>query len=95
MRLPRWLRGKESARQAGDAGLKSLGQEDPLEEEMQSSPIAMGNPWTEEPGRLQSMGFQRVVSDLAINHYHIHLLLPKHTLQDVFTSILQYNHMDL
>ena len=31
--LPRWLSGKESACQTGDAGLKSLGQEDPLEEE--------------------------------------------------------------
>ena len=39
-----------------------LGQEDPLEEEMalHSSILAWEIPWTEEPGRLQSMGPQRV-----------------------------------
>ena len=36
-----------------------LGQEDPLEKEMapHSSILAWRIPWTEEPGRLQSMGF--------------------------------------
>ena len=36
----------------------SLGQEDPLEKEMatHSSTLAWKIPWTEEPGRLQSMG---------------------------------------
>ena len=40
----------------------SLGWEDPLEKEMatHSSIIASRIPWTEEPGRLQSMGLQRV-----------------------------------
>ena len=40
----------------------SLGKEDPLEEEMatHSSFLAWEIPWTEEPGRLQSMGSQRV-----------------------------------
>ena len=40
----------------------SLGQEDPLEKEMatHSSILAWKIPWTEEPGRLQSMGWQRV-----------------------------------
>ena len=38
--------------------VRSLGQEDPLEKEMapHSSTIAWKIPWTEEPGRLQSMG---------------------------------------
>ena len=47
---------------AGDTGSSSLGQEDPLEEEMatHSSILAWRIPWTEEPGRLQSMGSQRV-----------------------------------
>ena len=42
-----------------------LGQEDPLEEGMatHSSTLAWGIPWTEEPGRLQSMGLQRVGQD--------------------------------
>ena len=40
----------------------SLGQEDPLEEQMatHSSILARETPWTEKPGRLQSMGLQRV-----------------------------------
>ena len=40
--------------------VQSLGHEDPLEEEMatHSSILAWKIPWTEEPGRLQSMGLQ-------------------------------------
>ena len=46
--------------------VQSLGQEDPLEKEMAtySSILAWRIPWTEEPGRLQSMGLQRVKHDL-------------------------------
>ena len=42
--------------------VRSLGQEDPLEKEMatHSSTLAWRIPWREEPGRLQSMGLQRV-----------------------------------
>ena len=42
--------------------VRSLGQEDPLEKEMatHSSILAWRIPWTEEPGRLQSMGSQKV-----------------------------------
>ena len=42
--------------------VRSLGREDPLEKEMAiySSTIAWKIPWTEEPGRVQSMGSQRV-----------------------------------
>ena len=45
---------------AGDLDLIPGG-EDPLEEEManHSSILAWEIPWTEEPGRLQSMGLQR------------------------------------
>ena len=47
--------------------VQSLGQEDPLEKEMatHSSILAWKIPWTEEPGRLQSMGLQRVGHDWA------------------------------
>ena len=40
--------------------VRSLGQEDPLEEEMATHPRipAWRIPWTEEPGGLQSMGSQ-------------------------------------
>ena len=42
--------------------IQSLGLEDPLEREMatHSSTLTWIIPWTEEPGRLQSMGSQRV-----------------------------------
>ena len=45
-----------------DTQIQSLGQEDPLEKEMatHSSTLAWKIPWTEEPGRLQPMGSQRV-----------------------------------
>ena len=45
--------------------VRALGWEDPLEKEMaiHSSTIAWRIPWTEEPGRLQSMGSQRVGHD--------------------------------
>ena len=48
--------------------VQSLGLEDPLEKEMatHSSILAWEVPWTEEPGRLQSMGLQRVGHNLAI-----------------------------
>ena len=56
-----------------ESWVPSLGQEDPLEEGMatHSSVLAWRIPWTEEPGRLQSMGLQRVRhdgSDLARMH---------------------------
>ena len=45
--------------------VQSLGREGPLEKEMatHSSTLAWKSPWTEEHGRLQSMGLQRVGHD--------------------------------
>ena len=45
--------------------VQSLGQEDPLEKGVatHSSILAWEIPWTEEPGRLQSMSSQRVGHD--------------------------------
>ena len=45
--------------------VQSLDQEDPLEKEIatQSSTLVWKIPWMEEPGRLQSMGPQRVGQD--------------------------------
>ena len=42
--------------------VQSLGWEDPLEKEVaiHSTTLAWKIPWTEEPGRLKSMGLQRV-----------------------------------
>ena len=52
--------------------VQSLGQEDPLEEEIatHSSILAWRIPWTEEPGGLRSRGSQRVVHDKGtITHF--------------------------
>jgi len=47
--------------------IRALGWEDPLEKEMaiHSSSISWKIPWTEKPGRLQSMGSQRAGHDWA------------------------------
>ena len=50
-----------------------LGQEDPLEKEMatHSSMLAWKIPWTQEPGRLQSMGSQESDTTERLNtHTH-------------------------
>ena len=58
---------------------RSLGQKDPLEEEMTtcSSILAWRIPWTEETGGYQSMGLQRVRYDLATEHEHVKGRNPK------------------
>ena len=64
--------GKASACNAGDPG-SSLGREDPLEQELatHSCILAWRISRTEEPGRLQSMGSQRVGHNRATNtHTH-------------------------
>ena len=45
--------------------VQSLGQEDPLEEGMATHSVILAwiTPWTEEPGRLRSIGSQRVEHD--------------------------------
>ena len=54
--------------------VQSLGWEDPLEKEMatHSSILAWKIPWTEDPGRLQSVGSQRVGHDWVTSlHFHL------------------------
>ena len=50
-----------------ETGVRSLGGEDPLEQEMatHSSILAWRIPWTEEPGGLQSMGLQKCQTGLS------------------------------
>ena len=57
--------GGSDGKETQETWVQSLGQADPLEEEMaiHSSTLAWEIPWTEEPGRLQSMGSQRVSHD--------------------------------
>ena len=62
--LPIGSHGKESTCNAGDLGLLP-GSGHPLEKEMatHSSILDWIIPWTKEPGRLQSMGSQRVTTE--------------------------------
>ena len=56
--------------------VRSLGREDPLEEGMATHPsiLAWRIPWIEEPGRLQSIGLQRVRRDWS-TWAHMHTLM--------------------
>ena len=73
--VAQWLPGNPPARlrihlpkqETEEMWVRSLGQEDPLGEELatHSSILAWEIPWTEESGRLQSMGSQRVRHDWA------------------------------
>ena len=69
MGLPRWLsailRICLPIQETEETWIQSLVQEDPLEEEMatHSMILACKIPWTEEPGRLQFIGSQRVEHD--------------------------------
>ena len=60
-----WSRIHPTMQETQEMRVLSLGREDPLEEEIatHSSILAWKMPWTEGPGRLQSMGSQRVGSD--------------------------------
>ena len=68
--LPTWLSGEEFACQCKRRGFRSLGWEDPLEEEMAAHSIILAwkMPWTEEPCGLQSRGSQRIRQDWAHMH---------------------------
>ena len=57
--LPMWI---VPVQETQETWVLSLGQEDPLQKEMatHSSILGWRIPWTEAPGRLQSMGLQRI-----------------------------------
>ena len=58
---------KDLPANAGDVrdGIRSLGEEDPLEEGMATDPriLAWGIPWAEKPGGIQFIWLQRVRHD--------------------------------
>ena len=68
--------------------VQSLGREDPLEKEMAThfSILAWKIPWTEEPGRLQSTGSQRVRHDWATSLTHSLI-----NLSELFTNFIINN----
>ena len=72
--------GKESylpaVQETQEKWVQSLSQEDPLEEGMEthSSIFAWSTPWTEEPGRLQSI---RTQSQTRLERLNMHVCTPK------------------
>ena len=66
----------------------SLGQEDALEMGMatHSSILAWRVAWTEEPGRIQSMGLPRVGHNLADEHTHTTSSLSVILLMDIWVA---------
>ena len=58
-----------------EAWVQSLGWEDPLEEEMAPSPVYLPgeSPWTEEPGKIQFTGLQRVRHYFATEQQQQHI----------------------
>ena len=63
--------GKKNLPAAQETWVRSLGQEDPLEKEMAtySRILVWQILWTEEPGRLQSLGLQRLRQDWVTNTF--------------------------
>ena len=68
-----WIRQLRICPQCRRPGVWSLGLEDPLKKGIatHTSILAWRIPWTKEPGRLQSMGSQRVRHDWATEHAHM------------------------
>ena len=65
--MVQWVNNSPAMQETQETLFQSLGWKDPLEKEMatHSSILAWEIPWTEEPGKLQSTGLQRVRHDLA------------------------------
>ena len=63
--MAQWVKNPPTVQEIEETWVQSLDREDLLEEGMatHSSILAWRMPWTEEPGRLQSMGLQRVRHD--------------------------------
>ena len=63
--MAQWEKNLSSVQETQEMRVRSLGQDDPVEEKMVThiSTLARKIRWTEEPGGLQSMGSQRVGPD--------------------------------
>ena len=79
--LPRWVSGKESTCQCRRPGFNPWIEKNPWRMATYSSILSWKIPRTKEPGRLQSMGLQRIGDDLATEcmHTHTHAHTHAHT----------------
>ena len=62
--VAQWIKNLPAMQETQETRVRSLGWEDPLEEGWQPVPVFLPgeSPWTEEPGRLQSIGSKRRIS---------------------------------
>ena len=60
--MAQWVKNLPAVQETQEMRVRSLGWEDPLKEGMatHSSILAWRIPWTEEPGKLQSMALQEL-----------------------------------
>ena len=70
--VPRRIRGTEFTCQCGRPGFNPWVEKSPWRMATYSSILSWKIPWTEEPGRLQFMGLQRIGHDLATECMHTH-----------------------
>ena len=63
--MAQWVKKPPAMQEMQETQVQSLGREDSLQEgiAVHSSILAWRIPWTEEPGRVQSTGSQRVGQD--------------------------------
>ena len=63
--MAQWVKNSPALQETQETWVRFLGQEDSVEEKIvtHSSILAWEIPWTEDPGRLQSMGPQRIGHD--------------------------------
>ena len=64
-RLAQWIKNTSAMQETQEMHVQSLGCKDPIEKEMapHSCILVWKIPWTEKPGRLWSIGLQRVGRD--------------------------------
>ena len=63
--VAQWIKNLLAVQETQEMQVQSLGPEDPIKEGIatHSSILARRIPWTKEPGRLQSIGLQRIGHD--------------------------------
>ena len=76
VRNPRTMQQTQVLPVMQETWIQSLGQEDTLQKDMapHSNILAWGIPWTEKPGRLQSVGSQTDVTDFQSTAQHMGII---------------------
>ena len=89
--MAQWVKNSPAMQETQETWVRFLGQEDSVEEKIvtHSSILAWEIPWTEDPGRLQSMGPQRIGHDWANNTFTLTLsTLTEMNLGEIFFIVI-------